>query len=220
MALFMPTAVTPSLTGALGNGVVDASKDMAVSWQVNGNTPMTAFQIVLYKNDTNSTQIYSTGKLTEGCPFYGKNAKGVPQTFSYTLAASALSGAGMVNGEAYKLVITQWWSDTESVVQSSASAFITRAAPVLTMGEIGTISSKNATFTADYSQEQGDALNWVRWRIAYADDTANPFYDTQNLYGVSDLSASYDGFFSGEQYAVRLSVQTERGGSRSRAPMI
>lgn len=211
MALFMPTAVTPSLTGALGNGVVDASKDMAVSWQVNGNTPMTAFQIVLYKNDTNSTQIYSTGKLTEGCPFYGKNAKGVPQTFSYTLAASALSGAGMVNGEAYKLVITQWWSDTESVVQSSASAFITRAAPVLTMGEIGTISSKNATFTADYSQEQGDALNWVRWRIAYADDTANPFYDTQNLYGVSDLSASYDGFFSGEQYAVRLSVQTERG---------
>lgn len=211
MALFMPTAVTPSLTGALGNGVVDASKDMAVSWQVNGNTPMTAFQIVLYKNDTNSTQIYSTGKLTEGCPFYGKNAKGVPQTFSYTLAASVLSGAGMVNGEAYKLVITQWWSDTESVVQSSASAFITRAAPVLTMGEIGTISSKNATFTADYSQEQGDALNWVRWRIAYADDTENPFYDTQNLYGVSDLSASYDGFFSGEQYAVRLSVQTERG---------
>ena len=211
MALFMPTSVTPSLTGALGNGVVDASKSMTISWQVNGNSPMTAFQIVIYKNDANSTQLYSTGKRTNNCPFYGKNAQGVPQTFSYTLEASVLSRAGITNGGEYKLVITQWWSSTGSVVQSSASAFITRAAPVLTMGAIGTLSSKNATFTASYSQAQGDALNWVRWRIAYASDTDHPFYDTQNLYGVSELAASYDGFFSGEDYAVRLSVQTESG---------
>lgn len=211
MALFMPTAVTPSLTGALGNGVVDATKDMLVSWQVNGNSPMTAFQIVIYKNDEASTKVFGTGKLTTGCPFYGKNAQGVPQSFDYHIAKNALWSSGITNGGAYKLVITQWWSDTDSVVQSSASAFITRSAPVLTMGNIGTLSSKNATFTATYSQEQGDALNWARWQIAYADDTENPFFDTQNLYGVSELSASYDGFFSGEEYAVRLSVQTESG---------
>ena len=49
--LYQPTNVYPSMTGALGNGVVDANGNLTVSWQVNGNSPLTAFQIVIYDFD-------------------------------------------------------------------------------------------------------------------------------------------------------------------------
>ena len=43
MALFQPTNIYPSSLGELGNGTVDITKPLAVSWQVNGNSAMTAF---------------------------------------------------------------------------------------------------------------------------------------------------------------------------------
>ena len=50
--LYQPTNVYPSLTGALGNGVVDANNNLTVSWQVNGNSALQMFSITIYKNDT------------------------------------------------------------------------------------------------------------------------------------------------------------------------
>ena len=212
MALFQPTNITPSVLGELGNGTVDITKDLTVTWQVNGNSAMTAFEIVFYQNNSASTQVYTTGKLTEGCPFYGTNYAGTVVPFSYTIPTATLTGAGMSNGSTYKLVITQYWSDTDSVTQVSAAAFVTRAAATLTINDMpSTLASKSATFTATYTQAQGDALNWVRWQIAYADDLDNPFYDTGNIYGTAQLQVSYDGFFRESSYGVQCLVQTENG---------
>ena len=212
MALFQPTNITPSVLGELGNGTVDITQDLTVTWQVNGNSAMTAFEIVFYQNNTGSSQLYTNGKVTEGCPFYGTNYAGKVIPFSYTIPTASLTGAGMANGNTYKLIITQYWSDQDSVTQVSAAAFVTRAAPTLVIDNMPeTLAAKNATFTATYTQAQGDALNWVRWQIADADHLDNPFYDTGNIYGTAQLQAQYDGFFRESNYAVQCLVQTENG---------
>lgn len=208
--LFQPTNIYPDQKGGeLGNGTIDVTKNLPVSWQVNGNSPMTSFSITIYRNDAASTQLYTTGQRTDSCPFQPSDHEGVPQTFRYTIPASALSGAGMVNGGNYKLVIQQWYSGG-SVRQSSASAFITRATPVLSLSVPASISTKEATFTASYSQAQADPINWVKWTIATADDNETHLYETAEL-NTGVLQVSYDGFFSGTNYVVRCQGETSSG---------
>ena len=214
MAIYQPSQVTPDVRSGLGLGVVDTTQGMTVSWKINGPSALTAFQITIYLNDANSTQKYTTGKITTGCPAYGTTSSGQPQMFSYNISSATLSGASITNGNEYKLVIQQWWSANNSVTQSSASVFVTRKAPTLTISAIGigsVISTRYYTFTGNYSQAQGDALNWFRWQIAYRNDRDNPFFDSQNVTGTMDISAYYDGFFADTQYSVRLTCQTESG---------
>lgn len=213
MALFQPTNIYPSSLGELGDGTVDITKPLAVSWQVNGNSAMTAFSLTVCKNDAASTQVYSTGKLTAGCPFYGTDYAGNTVLFTYTIPASALSGAGMVNGQQYKLLIRQWWgtTDAESVTQRSASVFLTRTTPVLTVATIPSpLPVRKYAFTAAYSQAQGDTLNWVRWTLRAGNSEA-VLYDSGRIYGTAELRMEYDGLFSDTDYAVRCQVQTENG---------
>ena len=214
--LYQPTNIYPSMTGSLGNGVVDAAKDLMVTWQVNGNSAMAAYQITIYRNDAASTQLYSTGKQTQGCPFYGVDGSGSVQFFSHTITAAALSGAGITNGGEYKLVIRQWWgsSDAQSVTQTSASAFITRNAPGVTLyGISDPLAVREYTFQAVYTQAQGDSLNWVRWQFALVDAAGEyeTLRDTGKIYGTGELKFTYDGMFTGSRYAVRCSVQTQNG---------
>lgn len=212
MAIYQPTNISPSLWGELGNGVVDATKALTVTWQVNGTSALTAFSITIYQNDAASTQLYTTGKLTDGCPFYGTNYAGETQLFSYTIAASALSGAGITNGGNYKLVITQYWSSSASVTQTSASAFVTRADPTLSITGIpDPVAAKEYNFTGTYAQAQGDTLNWVRWQLCAQGSEDDPLYDTERIYGTGELQFKYDGLFSGTTYGVRLQAQTENG---------
>ena len=213
MALFQPTNIYPSSLGELGNGTVDITKPLAVSWQVNGNSAMTAFSLTICKNDAASTQVYSTGKLTAGCPFYGTDYAGNTVLFTYTIPASALSGAGMENGQQYKLLIQQWWgaTDAESVIQRSASVFLTRTTPGLTVATLPSpLPVRKYAFTAAYSQAQGDTLNWVRWTLRAGNGEA-VLYDSGRIYGTAELRMEYDGLFSDTDYAVRCQVQTENG---------
>lgn len=213
--LYQPTYVTPSDQWGVGNGIVDITQGLTVGWKVNGESAMTAFSVTIYQNNATSTQVYTTGQLTENCPFYGTDRNGKPVLFSYTIPASALSEAGMVNGGAYKLIIEQWWGDGESIAQTSASAFATRSAPVLTLGDIpAPLTSRFYTFTADFSQAQGDVVDLVRWQIAGADGTDEPFYDTGYI-ATPILETYYDGFFPGNTYAVKCDVQTSSGVSVS-----
>lgn len=395
MALFMPTNITPDARGSLGNGTVDATQPLTVSWQVNGNSAMTAYQISVYTYDESSTLMYTTGKITTGCPFYGKDYNGNPQMFSYTMPPipsdvnnvqfqsntitnvsvnydtfkskaganiaaiafvyqqytgwrienksgnytlsqygitvtgtpragdiilvtigtisstggvvsvpietagnmgtlfvdwntfmsktgnlygtytfrihgagtgssanlqvimtdpngnktylndnygsanslenygigssglsynSALNGDtftfytsetnGFSNGYSYKLSITQWWgtANDDQVSQVAYSAFVTRALPSISINNVpGTLGTREYTFTASYSQAQGDALNWVRWLVAVEGQGDTPILDTGNIYGTADLQVSYDGFFSGTTYGVQCMIQTQNG---------
>lgn len=214
MAIFQPSQVVPDMRSGLGLGVVDVTQGMTVSWHIAGASAMTAFSITICDNDSESTQLYTTGQLSDGCPAYGTSSTGEFLFFSYTIPAADLASAGIVNGNEYKLIITQWWSVSDSVTQASASAFVTRAAPTLSISAIGTsgiINTRSYTFTGAYSQAQGDTLNWFRWQIATADNTDDPFFDSGEISGTMDISCTYDGFFAGSSYAVRLTAQTENG---------
>lgn len=213
MALFQPSNITPSdLSGA---GTIDATEDMAVTWQVNGtgNTPMTAYKIDIMRNDTGSTMLYTTGQITLSDPFYGADSLGNPVYFTATIAKEALASAGIVNAvnDGYKLLITQWWSAADSVAQTSASAFIARNRPAISIvnftEEINTISY---TFQGLYTQAQGDPIEWARWQISTGNG-GEVLMDTGRVYNMGRMEASYDGFISGNNYSVRLSGQTING---------
>jgi hypothetical protein len=214
MPLFAPTHVLPSALSGYGSGVIDATQNLTVQWAVNGNVPMTAYQIVIYQNTAASTQMFTTGMVTLTTPFSGKDAEGNDTYFSATpITADQLATAGIVNGysSGYKLIITQWWNASSSIAQPSASPFITRATPALSIAAYpNPIASNTYTFTGSYSQAQGDAINFVRWQFADATDTGNPIIDTGEMQ-TSVLSFSYDGLFSDTDYAIRLMVQTENG---------
>lgn len=214
MALFQPTFVTPDASWGIGNGVIDATQTLNVSWQVNGNSPMVAYEIKFYENNTASTLLHDTGKVTLDTPYYGVLPNGDPNDFfSVSFAPADLATWGIENGGEYKIVITQWWSVNDSVTQTSASAFTTRTRPTLTIQQDypTPLVGRTCTFTGVYTQAEGDAINWVRWQIAYADDLDNPFYDTQNIYGAVQLQCTYDGFFNNTDYAVRVMAQSASG---------
>mgnify|MGYP004466207285 CR=1 FL=1 len=210
MALFMPANITPSTLGALGNGTIDAMQGLTVSWQVNGQNAMTAFEIKVMENTAQSTVLYDTGKKTDGCPFWGTDAAGNTVFFQYAVSAAALSSAGISNGNTYKLAITQWWSDTESVTQQSAAVFLCRSTPVLTIDTFTQpVDNSRFTWTASYTQAQGDAVVWVRWQIkTLATDTV--LRDTGNI-ATGQFSFTYDGLFDGASYAVKCETETVNG---------
>lgn len=207
MALYMPTNVSPSTMGAWGDGTVDLNNGLNISWQVNGNSAMQAFQIRIYENDSLSTKIYDTGRRPDNCPFYGRNANGNVVRFAYSIGAAALQNAGMQNGKDYKLVITQWWSDTESVTQQSASVFRCRMTAELTIDAFtDPVTRKSATWTATY---QNASPVWVRWmlRRAGADET---LLDTGALF-TAQMELTYDELFNGVEYEIRCQVESTNG---------
>ena len=208
--LFQPSNITPDEIN--GSGCFDATQGMSVSWQVNGDSAMTSYQIALFSNDAASTQLFSTGRVALSTPFWGVNYKGQTQFFTAQITAAQLSGAGITNGNEYKMLITQWWSANDSITQTTASLFLTRSAPSVTINAIPSpLAAREYSFTGLYTQAEGDALKWVRWQIAVSGNEDDPFYDSGEIGGTGELQTDYDGFFTGTDYAVKLSVETENG---------
>ena len=196
----------------IGAGTVDVTLGLTVSWQVNGDTPMTAYKITIYQNDTASTQMYTTGKISLSSPYFQPHDKnGNPQFFSTQISAANLSAAGIVNGYAngYKLLITQWWSANDYVEQTSASVFNTLKNPVLTIDTIiGT--SMAETITATYSQAQGDPISTVEWVFAVAGSEDTPLKQTGTV-TTQILSFDVDGLMDGVTYSIECNVVTAGG---------
>ena len=206
--LYQPSNITPDELN--GTGTVDVTENVTVSWVVNGSSAMTAYQIAFSQNNAASTPVYSTGKVTLDTPFWGTSYDGTEVPFSVTL--SGLDSHGLTNGNEYKMVITQWWSANDFVTPYTASIILARDNPILTMGAVADpLTSKEASFTATYTQAQGDGIKWLRWEIAYADDTENPFLDTGHIYGTGLLQVDYDGFLTDNSYAVRCTVESQNG---------
>lgn len=220
MALYQPTQIVPSTLSGLGDGVVDATEDLVVSWQINGLSAMTAYQIVIYQNDPESTQMYDTGKITLVDPVYGTDQNGDQILYSASaITAADLLTAGIVNGYAngYKLIITQWWGPSDSIEQTSASVFITRDTPSITMDAISSpLASKEISVGATYTQAQGDTLSWVRWTLE--DSSGNMLKDTGRV-STGVLHFDYDGLFSGSSYVIECSIETENGVTATTGPV-
>ena len=209
--LFQPSNISPSTLSGIGAGTVDVTLGVTVSWQVNGDTPMTAYQITIYQNDTESTQMYTTGKITLSQPFQPHDKNGNPQFFSTQISAANLSSAGVVNGYAngYKLLITQWWSANDYVTQTSASVFNTLANPTLTINAISG-TSISETITATYSQAQGDPISTVEWIFAVAGSESDPIKQTGTV-TTQILSFDADGLMDGTTYSIECNVVTASG---------
>lgn len=113
--LFQPSNILPDIINGLGNGTVDLSDGLDVSWQINGNSAMTAYEIHIYLNNTASTEMYTTGKITHSTdsnlPATGVNYQGERTRFSTSITAQTLSSNNIVNGNEYKLKIVQYYQD-------------------------------------------------------------------------------------------------------------
>lgn len=216
--LFQPTNITPDLRGSFGGGVANMIKPyLTVSWQVNGNTPMTAFEITFYKNDGSGDQLYTTGQLTDGCPFYGFDPSGNAQLFTYSIDTIPLNRAGMYNGHEYQMKITQYWGSNgeSSVEQLSPSVFITRSQPVFIIDNkdgtpIGvTITTRTMEVVARHqNQSSSGSILWIRWMLRNSEGAI--LKDTGKLYGSVTPTFTYDGLLPG-QYAINFSCETEYG---------
>ena len=209
--LFQPSNISPSTFSGIGASAVDVSQGLTVSWQVNGDTPMTDYQITIYQNDSASTQKYTTGKITLTTPFQTHDKYGNPQFFSTQISASTLSTNNIVNGYAngYKIIIKQWWGANNYVEQASASVFFTRATPTLTISSISA-GSTTTTINASYSQAQGDPISTVEWIFAVAGSETTPIEQTGAV-TTQLLSFDVSGLVNGVTYSVECNVVTASG---------
>ena len=208
--LYQPSNISPDQINS--TGTVDITQDLDVSWRVNGDSAMTAYKIDFFQNNAASTAVYSTGKVTLDTPFWGVDYTGAAKYYTATIASATLTGAGMANGNEYKFLITQWWSSDDSVQQYTASLFITRAMPTLSITAIpNPLTSKVHSFTATYSQAQGDGIRWVQWEISEDGTESDPFVNTGPIYGTGELQVDYDGFLTGTTYTIRCTVETANG---------
>ena len=211
--LFQPSNIYPSTFSGIGAGTVDVTQDLNVSWQVNGDTPMTAYQIKIYQNDSGSTLMYDSGSVMVSPAFEPHDKYGNATYFTAIISAAALSTAGIVNGYqyGYKMLITQWWGVSDYVEQTSASVFITRSTPTLAINTITTpVASNSLTITANYSQAQGDPISTVEWVFALAGSESTPIRKTGAI-STQVLSFDADGLITGNTYSIMCKVVTSTG---------
>ena len=218
--LYQPSNITPDLLSGAGGGVVDATKAASVTWQVNGNSALTKFSIAFYQNNSSSTAVWSTGAITVSPAFYGRDAKGNITPYTYNFGGStwtALGGGGKFsNGNSYKLVITQYYNDgTEhSVTQYSASAFITRSEPTVSIATPAA-NSVVETLTATYSQAQGDAIAFARWILSTTVDGVSSVIEDTGYITTGVLSYDAEGLINGRTYTISCEVVTVNGQTAS-----
>ena len=210
MALYQPTNIFPSSFAGVGGGVVDVTQPLTVSWQVNGSSAMTAYQIKIYENTTASKLVYNSDRVNLQHPFYGMTSTGDVNYFQVTIPANRLINLSNGFSSGYKMLITQWWN-RRSIQQLSPSFFLTRTNPAVTVSVPATVTSRSVTFTGSYTQAQGDTLDWFRWELALQDDPESPIEDSGYIYGTEDIQVTYDGLFTNTAYSVRLTIQTENG---------
>lgn len=213
MPLFQPSNITPSSFAGVGGGTVAVADNVKITWQVNGNTPLTGFKIDIYDTDNNS--VYSSGEISIS-PFYPVDNKGNPQYYSY-VPNTTWAELGLTDGKEYTLQITQYWGgktdEAHSTTQFSQSSFITRTAPTLIIStesgntDFSTVNSVFQGFKAIYSQEQEDSIDWVRWQFYQGDF----LIEDTGLVNTQVLLYTANNMQSGNDYTVICTIQTERG---------
>lgn len=215
MALYQPSNIIPSSFSGTGNGVVSEAEQASVSWMINGTSRMTGFQIQIYKNSDDSL-VYDSTKIIVDGGVSGTDERGNPVQYTYfpQKTWSNLGDIGIHDGNAYKMFITQFWGDNQSVTQYSASYFISRTAPTLSLNNFSpnqTVSNIQYTFSATYTQAQSDAINWCRWMLAKVVNGQYNVIDDTGIINTGVLSYTANGLLDGNTYAIMCEVQTENG---------
>lgn len=222
--LFQPTNINPSTLSGAENSTVDVTEGMTVSWQLNGNSALVAYRLIILENSVTSTILYNTDIVVLDTPIYPVDYKGEQQRCTVEIPAAALATAGITNGNEYKIAIRQFWDAdnldaSHSIRTSSDTLFHTRAAAhvqVIDPVPASNIASYEKTFTARYYQGTYNAsavydpIEWVRWQIYDSRDLGRTIYDSGKIY-TQELKLHYDGFLNGWNYLIVVELQNALG---------
>lgn len=213
--LHQPTNITPSSLANIGNTTVDAADALTVTWQLNGDTPLVAYKIDFYLNNSTSQLLFSTGKITVSPSVVPKDKYGDPVFFT-AVREYPWSHIGVSNGGTYKYKITQYWGSgtNDYTEQYSDTVFSVVAEPDLSIvlnypPEAGNFfPSPKISATANVQLGSGDAVRAVRWVVSHGvviDDTG--FIETPVL------DYEYDGIQpdSFSPYTIACYIQTQLG---------
>lgn len=220
MAIYQPTNITPDLISGIANGIVwvAVGENVTVSWNVNGTSPLVAYQIDFYTNDAASTPGQSTGKVTLATPFSPVAADGTVSRFSCLVPYSYFGlSQSSASGHTGKFKITQWWgsSDSQKVVQRSLSVYqINRPSSLaIVAGPVG--YGGNFTFTGAWTAPNPDytdtSLLWTRWQAwTIVDYELVTVQDTGKVWGAVSLEWTPYQFAPGDYY-VQLYGESSQG---------
>ncbi len=213
--LHQPTNITPSSLANIGNTTVDAADALTVTWQLNGDTPLVAYKIDFYLNNSTSQLLFSTGKITVSPSVVPKDKYGDPVFFT-AVREYPWSHIGVSNGGTYKYKITQYWGSgtNDYTEQYSDTVFSAVAEPDLSIvlnypPEAGNVfPSPKISATANVQLGSGDAVRAVRWVVSHGvviDDTG--YIETPVL------DYEYDGIQpdSFSPYTIACYIQTQLG---------
>lgn len=224
MALYQPTNIFPDLKGGVQNGVIllpynGTISDVEVSWTVNGNSPMTAYQIDFYENTATSTLTGTTGKIPLFPPFSAISADGTETRFSTAIAYSLFEGTfANASNRQGKFKITMWWGSGENdyVEQRSLSVFEVSMAgqlylntPIENLGNFTFSGGYNAppAATPEYS---GQDLNWTKWTIYAGASNGDVVQTTGKVWGATSYVWSPSTLYFGSYY-VRWEAEQANG---------
>lgn len=205
--LYEPTNIIPSIITQ--TGTIASADPVSVQWQVNGTSPMSAFQIDVYLDNADSTFVHSTGVITaypeSGAnnllPFYGKDRLGEYVPFTYTPTSTTWASWGLTDGNNYKFVITQFF--TLPVDTYAANNTIT-----VQSGQAG---------TAYFSYAKGGTTYYPTFTIynPYSSATAfRPYFCDSNqtgwvTYGETATSGVGSSVLSSVTYSLNTSAPTD-----------
>lgn len=213
--LHQPTNITPSSLANIGNTAVSAYDALTVTWQLNGDTPLVAYKIDFYLNNSTSQSLFSTGKVTVSPSVAPKDKYGDPVFFAVT-PGYPWSHIGVSNGNTYKYKITQYWGSgtNDYTEQYSDTVFSAVAEPDLSIvlnypSEAGNVfPSPHISMTANVQLGSGDAVRAVRWVVSHG-----AIIDDTGYIETPVLDYEYDGITpdSHSSYTVACYIQTQLG---------
>lgn len=213
--LHQPTNITPSSLANIGNTAVSAYDALTVTWQLNGDTPLVAYKIDFYLNNSTSQSLFSTGKVTVSPSVAPKDKYGDPVFFAVT-PGYPWSHIGVSNGNTYKYKITQYWGSgtNDYTEQYSDTVFSAVAEPDLSIvlnypPEAGNVfPSPHISMTANVQLGSGDAVRAVRWVVSHG-----AIIDDTGYIETPVLDYEYDGITPDphSSYTVACYIQTQLG---------
>lgn len=213
--LHQPTNITPSSLANIGNTAVNAYDALTVTWQLNGDTPLVAYKIDFYLNNSTSQSLFSTGKVTVSPSVAPKDKYGDPVFFAVT-PGYPWSHIGVSNGNTYKYKITQYWGSgtNDYTEQYSDTVFSAVAEPDLSIvlnyppEAVNVFPSPHISMTANVQLGSGDAVRAVRWVVSHG-----AIIDDTGYIETPVLDYEYDGITpdSHSSYTVACYIQTQLG---------
>ena len=180
------------------------------SYSVLGETYYVSFTVTDISYFTNGSTIYYSHTNQTGWVRQVTNNQRVAFNLSFSRTATQPTFGTNLNS-ASEVASSDIFYNQYFTTQNAPSSFIMRTEPILTIDPFTTpVASSVQSFTATYSQAQGDTVSSVRWQLFNASDTSDALDDTGTTY-TPVLEYEYNGLFNNTSYVVSCTVETSNG---------